>query len=128
MTNLLMLFFFVPVLVLILLLLNLLLAVHRPDEEKLTGFECGYSPIHGQTRSSFSIHFYVVAMLFLVFDVEILLLFPVAMTLYQVSIFGFSMALVFFMVLTVGFVLELASGAVQLTDQITGLALSRNDK
>ncbi len=60
-------------------------------------------------------------MLFLVFDLEILLLFPIAATLYQVSTFGFSIALIFFFVLTIGFVLEIGSGAIDLIDQKTGL-------
>jgi NADH:ubiquinone oxidoreductase subunit 3 (subunit A) len=55
-------------------------------------------------------------MLFLVFDLEILLLFPIAMSLYQVSTFGFSVALIFFIVLTIGFILEIGSGAIKLTD------------
>ena len=115
-SNILMLFIFVPILTGILLLLNLLLAPHRPDEAKVSAYECGFSPVYGQTRSTFQIHFYIVAMLFLVFDLEILLLFPIAVTLYNVSIFGFSIALIFFIVLTIGFVLEIGSGAISLTD------------
>jgi NADH-ubiquinone oxidoreductase chain 3 len=124
MNTLLVLFIFVPVLALILLALNLLFAVHRPDEAKSSAYECGFLPVFGQTRSTFSIHFYIVAMLFLVFDLEILLLFPIGSTLYQVSTFGFSIALIFFIVLTIGFVLEIGSGAIQLTDQKTGLPVN----
>ena len=120
-TTLSVLFFFVPVLALLLLGLNILLAPNRPDESKVSPYECGFSVIEGQTRSVFHIHFYVVAMLFLIFDLEILLLFPIASTLYQVSIFGFSIALIFFIVLTIGFVLEIGSGAISLIDQKTGL-------
>ena len=109
------LFIFVPVLALILLALNVLLAPNRPDESKVSPYECGFSVIEGQTRSVFHIHFYVVAMLFLVFDLEILLLFPIAVSLYQVSTFGFSVALIFFIVLTIGFILEIGSGAIKLT-------------
>ena len=58
-----------------------------------------------QTRMPFQVHFFNVALLFLVFDLEILLLFPIAVTLYQVSIFGFSIALIFFIVLTIVFIL-----------------------
>jgi NADH-ubiquinone oxidoreductase chain 3 len=111
-----MLFIFVPILAFILLALNILLAPHKPDESKVSAYECGFSPVYGQTRSTFQIHFYIVAMLFLIFDLEILLLFPVAVTLYQVSIFGFSIALIFFIVLTIGFVLEIGSGAIALTN------------
>lgn len=127
MNTLLVLFIFVPILALILLALNLLLALHRPDEAKSAPYECGFSPIYGQTRSTFSIHFYIVAMLFLVFDLEILLLFPIASTLYQVSTFGFSISLIFFIVLTIGFILEIGSGAIKLTDQTTGLPVNSNN-
>jgi len=113
MNNLLILFIFVPILAVLLLGLNLLLAAHKPDEAKVSAYECGFSPVYGQTRSTFQIHFYIVAMLFLVFDLEILLLFPIALTLYQVSTFGFSIALIFFIVLTIGFVLEIGSGAIK---------------
>ena len=119
-TTLLILFIFVPILAIILLLVNVLLAPSRPDEAKVSAYECGFSVIYGQTRSTFQIHFYVVAMLFLVFDLEILLLFPIAVTLYQVSTFGFSIAIIFFIVLTIGFVLEICSGAIDLIDQKTG--------
>ena len=126
MNNLFFLFIFVPLLALILLALNLLLAVHRPDEAKVSAYECGFSPVYGQTRSTFQIHFYIVAMLFLIFDLEILLLFPIAVTLYQVSTFGFSIAIIFFIVLTIGFVLEIGSGAIALTnfDQV----IKKNNK
>lgn len=110
----LMLFIFIPVLSFILLALNLLLSANKPNESKISPFECGFISILGQTRSNFNINFYLVAMLFLIFDLEILLIFPAALSLYQISIFGFSIALIFFIVLTVGFVLEIGSGAIQL--------------
>ena len=114
MNNILMLFIFVPILAGILLILNFFLAPHRPDEAKVSAYECGFSPVYGQTRNVFYINFYIVAMLFLVFDLEILLLFPIAVTLYNVSVFGFSIALIFFIVLTIGFVLEIGSGAISM--------------
>ena len=109
-----MLFIFVPVLAGILLLLNFLLARKNAYESKVSAYECGFSPIYGQTRSVFHINFFLVALLFLIFDLEILLLFPIAVTLYQVSIFGFSMVLIFFIVLTIGFILEIGSGSIKL--------------
>jgi NADH:ubiquinone oxidoreductase subunit 3 (subunit A) len=112
MNNLLMLLIFVPILSFILLALNILLAPHNPSEQKISAYECGYETIAGQTRSTFNIQFYVVAILFLVFDLEILLIFPLAVTLYQVSTFGFSIALIFFLILTIGFVLEIGTGAI----------------
>ena len=115
MNNLFLIFIFIPILALILLALNILLAPHVPYEAKVSAYECGYNAIPGQTRSTFQIQFYLVAILFLVFDLEILLLFPIAVSLYQVGTFGFSVALIFFIVLTIGFVLEIGSGAIKLT-------------
>lgn len=115
MNTLLMLFIFVPILSVILLALNLLLAPSNPDAAKVSAYECGFSPIEGQTRTVFHINFYLVGILFLVFDLEILLLFPIAVSLYQVSTFGFSVALLFFIVLTVGFILEIGSGAINIS-------------
>ena len=112
-----MLFIFVPVLAGILLLLNFLLAPKNGYESKVSAYECGFSPIYGQTRSVFHINFFLVALLFLIFDLEILLLFPIAVTLYQVSIFGFSMVLIFFIVLTIGFILEIGSGSIKLVSK-----------
>ncbi|OSC96161.1 NADH-ubiquinone/plastoquinone oxidoreductase [Trametes coccinea BRFM310] len=114
MSNILMLFIFVPILSGILLALNLLLAPKQPYEAKVSAYECGFSPVYGQTRNVFYINFFLVALLFLIFDLEILLLFPIAVTLYNVSIFGFSMVLIFFIVLTIGFVLEIGSGSIKL--------------
>jgi NADH-ubiquinone oxidoreductase chain 3 len=115
MNTLLLLFIIVPILAALLLGLNLLLAAHKPDEAKTSTYECGFIPVYGQTRSTFQIHFFIVALLFLIFDLEILLLFPIAVTLYQVSMFGFSIALIFFIVLTIGFILEIGSGAIKIT-------------
>ena len=114
MSNLTFFFIFVPLLAIILLALNILLAVHRPDEAKVSAYECGFQPVYGQNRTKFQINFMVVALLFLIFDLEILLLFPIAVTLYQLSTFGFSVAIIFFIVLTIGFILEIGSGAISL--------------
>jgi NADH-ubiquinone oxidoreductase chain 3 len=116
MNNLLFLFFFVPILAIALLALNFFLASHKPDEAKVSQYECGFNAIEGQTRSTFQVHFYIVGLLFLVFDLEILLLMPIGVTLYQVSTFGFSVAIIFFIVLTIGFVLEIGSGAISLSN------------
>ena len=107
---------FVPILVGILLALNVLLAVHRPDSEKVTPYECGFNPIYGQVRAPFSIAYYLVGILFLIFDLEIAVLFPVAVTLYQVTSYGFWIAALFLILLTIGFVYEFGKGALKFTD------------
>jgi NADH-ubiquinone oxidoreductase chain 3 len=100
----------VPVIVIALLALNLFFAQSKPNEEKLSTFECGFSPVE-QARQKFSIHFYLVGILFLVFDLEVLLLFPAAVSMYSIAQSGFWILLFFLVVLTAGFVYEYASGA-----------------
>lgn len=114
MSNLLFLIIFIPFLAVVLLGLNVLLAVHLPDEAKVSAYECGMNPLLGQTRSKVQIQFFIVALLFVIFDLEIVLLFPIAATLYQVSTFGFVIAIIFFSILTSGFVLEIGSGAINI--------------
>lgn len=110
------LFIIVPALAIILLGLNILFAPHKPYEEKVSAYESGFSAIHGQTRSIFHIHFWIVALLFVIFDLELVLLFPLALSLYKVSFFGFIVAMVFFLLLTIGFVLEYQSGAISMSN------------
>jgi len=117
MTALFILFLFVPFLVGLLLGLNLLFSVHKPDSEKVSPFECGFAPIFGQTRSPFHIQFYLVAILFLVLDLEIFYMVPFAVVVYSVGSYGFSIFLIFFIILTLGFVYEISSGLLQFSDQ-----------
>jgi NADH-ubiquinone oxidoreductase chain 3 len=102
----------VPVLVLILLLLNVLLASNQPDFEKMSVYECGFESLGG-SRSQFSIAFYIVAILFLIFDLEIALFYPLGVCLTHVSIYGFLVAMIFIVILTVGFVYEYGSGVIK---------------
>lgn len=128
MSTLTLLFIVVPILVVILLMLNVLLAANRPDSEKVTAYECGFSPIYGQTRAPFSIQYYLVRILFLIFDLEILLLYPIRVTLYSVSTYGFWIAIIFFTVLTLGFVFELGKGALYFTDQRSAITSSNIER
>ena len=111
-----MLIIFLPVLVFVLLFLNYIFAPYKPEAEKLSIYECGYSTVYGQTRSTFHINFYIVAMLFLVFDLEVLLIIPIALALPQVGLYGFSIALIFFFILTIGFILEIGSNALKISN------------
>ena len=116
MNSLLMLFIFVPILVLILLALNLIFATHNPDSEKNQPYECGFTPDYSPTFFIFSIHHFNTCLCFLVFDLEITLFFPISVTMSGVSLFGTSVALLFFAVLTLGFILELSQSVIRLTD------------
>lgn len=104
-------FIFVPILAILLLLLNFIFAPHNPYEEKNSVFECGFHSFLGQNRSEFSISFFIFALLFLLFDLEILLVYPYVVSSYVNGIFGLIIMLIFFLVLTVGFAFELGKNA-----------------
>jgi len=103
-------FLFIPLIVLILLGVNMLVATNNPDSAKMAPYECGMPPA-SDARHKFQISFFLVAILFLIFDLEILFLYPLAVSLYYLSSFGFWVSMVFILLLTVGFIAELASGA-----------------
>ena len=108
----------VPVIGFVLLLLNILLAKHVPYSEKVTSYECGFSPIHGQNRSPFTIQFYLVGILFLIFDIELFMTMPYALTVYETGYYGFWIIMVFFGILTLGFVFEFSSKALYFSQVI----------
>lgn len=105
---------FIPILAIILLAVNLILAPHNPYEEKDSAFECGFHSFLGQNRSEFSISFFIFALLFLLFDLEILLVYPYIVSAYVNGIFGLVIMLVFFLVLTLGFAFELGKNALSI--------------
>ena len=122
MNSLLIIFIFIPILALVLLLVNLLLSPNRPDSEKVLTYECGFSPILGQTRNTFHISFFLIALAFLILDLEILLFFPISVSLSQIGTFGLCIALIFFIVLTIGYVIEILAGNLKISNH----SLSRN--
>jgi len=107
-------FMFIPILAIILLAVNLILAPHNPYEEKDSPFECGFHSFLGQNRSEFSISFFIFALLFLLFDLEILLVYPYIVSAHVNSIFGLIIMLIFFLVLTLGFAFELGKNALSI--------------
>lgn len=88
------------------------IAVRRPDKEKLSSYECGFEPF-GDARGQFDVRFYLVAILFIIFDLEIAFLFPWAITLGEIGFFGFWSMMLFLAVLTVGFIYEWNKGALE---------------
>jgi NADH-ubiquinone oxidoreductase chain 3 len=106
--------FLIPVLGIILLLVNLILSPHNPYQEKDSAFECGFHSFLGQNRTQFSISFFIFALLFLLFDLEILLVYPYVVSAYTNGIYGLLIMLVFFVVLTLGFVFELGKNALKI--------------
>ncbi len=104
----------VPVLAILLLAINLILSTHNPYQEKDSAFECGFHSFLGQNRTQFSISFFIFALLFLLFDLEILLVYPYVVSAYFNSIYGLVIMLIFFLVLTLGFAFELGKNALKI--------------
>jgi len=112
-------FIFVPILATLLLALNIVFAPHNPYQEKDSAFECGFHSFLGQNRSEFSISFFIFALLFLLFDLEILLVYPYIVSAYVNGIFGLIIMLIFFLVLTLGFAFELGKNALSIESRQT---------
>ena len=92
------------------LLLNFAFSPKNPDPEKLSAYECGFEPFN-DSRMEFDIRFYLVAILFIIFDLEIAFLFPWAITLGNIGLFGFFSMMLFLFILTIGFIYEWKKGA-----------------
>jgi NADH-ubiquinone oxidoreductase chain 3 len=107
-------FIFIPLLAIILLAVNLIFAPHNPYQEKNSAFECGFHSFLGQNRTQFSISFFIFALLFLLFDLEILLVYPYVVSAYVNGIYGLVIMLIFFLALTLGFAFELGKNALKI--------------
>lgn len=94
------------------LTLSQIVAPSAPDAEKISSYECGFEAF-SDTRGKFDVRFYLVAILFIIFDLEIAFLFPWAITLGEIGTFGFWSMMVFLTVLTIGFIYEWKKGALE---------------
>ena len=90
--------------------LNFLLSPKKPDPEKLSAYECGFEAFD-DSRMEFDVKFYLVAILFIIFDLEIAFLFPWAISLGKIGLFGFISMMIFLFILTIGFIYEWKKGA-----------------
>jgi NADH-ubiquinone oxidoreductase chain 3 len=109
-------FLFVCILAILFLVINLLLAPHNAYSEKLSAFECGFHSF-SQTRLPFTISFFIYGLVFLLFDLEILLLFPYAASSYENNLYGLILMLLFSIMVTVGFIFELGKGALKISNK-----------
>ena len=97
---------------LMILLASFVIARQRPDTEKLSPYECGFAPFE-DTRGRFDVRYYLVAILFIIFDLEVAFLFPWAVSLGNIGMFGFWSMMFFLVILTIGFVYEWKKGALE---------------
>src|SRR5437667_6781527 len=95
-----------------LLVAPFLVAYKQPDPEKLSAYECGFKAFD-DARMKFDVRFYLVAILFIIFDLEVAFLFPWAVSLGKIGLFGFWSMMIFLAVLTIGFIYEWRKGALE---------------
>ena len=96
----------------VILVIPFILNKLRPSKDKNSPYECGFEG-EGQVRSEFNVQFYLVAILFIIFDLEVAFLFPFAVSLGKIGIFGFWSMMVFLTLLTIGFIYEWKRGALE---------------
>ena len=94
------------------IVLNFIFSPKKPDPEKLSAYECGFEPFD-DSRMEFDVRFYLVAILFIIFDLEIAFLFPWAISLGNLGALGFWSMMIFLGTLTVGFIYEWKKGALE---------------
>ncbi|MGH6975247.1 MAG: NADH-quinone oxidoreductase subunit A [Stellaceae bacterium] len=93
-------------------LASFILVRQKPDSEKVSPYECGFPPF-SDARTKFDVRFYLVSLLFIIFDLEVAFLFPWAVALGKIGVFGFWSMMVFLGVLTIGFIYEWKTGALE---------------
>ncbi|GBT68139.1 NAD(P)H-quinone oxidoreductase subunit 3 [Staphylococcus aureus] len=108
------LFIFVCVIAILFLALNFILAPHNPYQEKYSIFECGFHSFLGQNRTQFGVKFFIFALVYLLLDLEILVIYPYGLSSYENGIYGLIIVLLFIGIITAGFVFELGKGALKI--------------
>nr|YP_009255481.1 NADH dehydrogenase subunit 3 [Nectria cinnabarina]AND76628.1 NADH dehydrogenase subunit 3 [Nectria cinnabarina] len=108
------LFIFVTILTVVFLLLNFILAPHNPYQEKYSIFECGFHSFLGQNRTQFGVKFFIFALVYLLLDLEILVIYPYGLSVYDNGIYGLIIVLIFIGIITAGFVFELGKNALKI--------------
>lgn len=119
---------FIPILSFILLSVNFIFAPHKPYKEKKTPFECGYHSFLSQNRTQFTISFFIFALLFLLFDLEIVLIYPFTVSSYANNIYGLIVMIVFTLIVTVGFIFELGKSALKIESKQNQVSSSKKNK
>ncbi len=98
--------------ILISVLASYLIVPQKPYASKLSAYECGFDAFE-DTKKQFDIRFYLVAVLFIIFDIEVVFIYPWAVSFYKLDIVGFSSMILFIVILTIGFIYEWKKGALQ---------------
>lgn len=114
MSSLTFLFILVSIITILFLAINFLLAPHNPYQEKYSIFECGFHSFLGQNRTQFGVKFFIFALIYLLLDLEILVIYPFGLSGYENGIYGLIIVLIFIGIITAGFVFELGKNALKI--------------
>lgn len=114
------LFVIIPIINILLLAINFILAPHKPYKEKKTPFECGYHSFLSQNRTQFTVTFFVFALLFLMFDAEIVIIYPLTVSSNFNGSYGICVVILFVLILALGLVFELGKGALKINSKQEG--------
>lgn len=121
------LFIFITVLALVFLLVNFIFAPHNPYQEKYSIFECGFHSFLGQNRTQFGVKFFIFGLVYLLLDLEIVMIYPFAVSEYENGIYGLIVVLIFIVIITVGFVFELGKNALKIESKQTKILMQKSD-
>jgi|SRR5690554_4838974 len=121
------LFIFITVLALVFLLVNFLFAPHNPYQEKYSIFECGFHSFLGQNRTQFGVKFFIFGLVYLLLDLEIVMIYPFAVSEYENGIYGLIVVLIFIVIITVGFIFELGKNALKIESKQTKILMQKSD-
>jgi NADH-ubiquinone oxidoreductase chain 3 len=118
---------FVTVLALVFLLVNFIFAPHNPYQEKYSIFECGFHSFLGQNRTQFGVKFFIFGLVYLLLDLEIVMIYPFAVSEYENGIYGLIVVLIFIVIITAGFVFELGKNALKIESKQTKILMQKSD-
>jgi NADH-ubiquinone oxidoreductase chain 3 len=99
------------------LVINFIFAPHNPYQEKYSIFECGFHSFIDQNRTQFGIKFFIFALVYLLLDLEIILIYPFAVSEYINNLYGFIITLIFIIIITLGFIFELGKSALEIDNK-----------
>jgi len=108
---------FTWIIALLFLIINFIFAPHNPYQEKYSIFECGFHSFIDQNRTQFGIKFFIFALVYLLLDLEIILIYPFAVSEYLNNLYGFIVTLIFIIVITLGFIFELGKSALEIDNK-----------
>ncbi len=118
---------FVSIIALLFIFINIIFAPHNPYQEKYSIFECGFHSFLGQNRTQFSVKFFIYALVYLLLDLEILLVYPFAVSEYINNIYGLIITLIFIIIVTIGFIFELGKSALKIDSRQNFNASKKKD-